>query len=46
MFSAPAAIVPYCQDIQSGSLTFCFGQIALDPASGQVVSGGVKEQAE
>lgn len=44
--SAPAAIGPYSQAIQAGNLLFCSGQIALDPASGGIVTGGVREQAE
>lgn len=44
--NAPAAIGPYSQAIQAGNLLFCSGQIALDPASGEVVAGGVRDQAE
>jgi 2-iminobutanoate/2-iminopropanoate deaminase len=36
--NAPQPIGPYSQAIRSGNLLFCSGQIALDPASGQVVS--------
>lgn len=43
---APAAIGPYSQAIRSGSLVFTAGQIALDPATGQVVEGGIAEQTE
>ncbi len=42
--SAPAAIGPYSQAIRTGNLVFTAGQIALDPASGQVVPGGIAEQ--
>jgi len=42
--SAPAAIGPYSQAIRTGNLLFTAGQIALDPATGQVVSGGITEQ--
>ncbi len=42
--SAPAAIGPYSQAIRTGNLVFTAGQIALDPATGQVVSGGITEQ--
>jgi 2-iminobutanoate/2-iminopropanoate deaminase len=42
--SAPAAIGPYSQAIRAGSLLFTTGQIALDPATQQVVSGGITEQ--
>lgn len=37
---APRAIGPYSQAIRSGGLLFLSGQIALDPASGQLVGGG------
>jgi 2-iminobutanoate/2-iminopropanoate deaminase len=43
---APAAIGPYSQAIQVGNLLFCSGQIPLDPTSGEVVAGGVREQTE
>ena len=43
---APAAIGPYSQAIVTNGLLFTAGQIALDPVSGQVVAGGVAEQAE
>jgi 2-iminobutanoate/2-iminopropanoate deaminase len=42
--SAPVAIGPYSQAIRAGSLVFTAGQIALDPATQQVVSGGITEQ--
>ena len=42
---APAAIGPYSQAIQVGSLVFASGQIPFDPATGSFVEGGVKEQA-
>ena len=34
---APAAIGPYAQAVRSGELVFCSGQIAIDPASGEMV---------
>jgi 2-iminobutanoate/2-iminopropanoate deaminase len=43
---APAAIGPYSQGIRVGNLIFTAGQGALDPSSGEVVPGGIKEQAE
>ena len=43
---APAAIGPYSQAIQVGGLLFCSGQIALDPVSGEIIAGGVREHAE
>jgi 2-iminobutanoate/2-iminopropanoate deaminase len=42
--SAPAAIGPYSQAIRAGNLVFTAGQVALDPATQQVVSGGITEQ--
>lgn len=41
---APKAIGPYSQAVQSGSLLFTAGQIALDPETGEMVSGGVEAQ--
>lgn len=41
---APKAIGPYSQAIVAGDLIFCAGQIALDPKSGEVVSGDIREQ--
>lgn len=43
---APAAIGPYSQGIAVGQLVFCAGQIGLDPATGNVVDGGVEAEAE
>ena len=43
---APAAIGPYSQGIASGDLVFCSGQLGLDPATGDMVEGGVEAQAE
>jgi endoribonuclease L-PSP, putative len=43
---APAAIGPYSQGIVANGLLFTAGQIALDPASGHIVEGGVAEQTE
>ena len=41
---APAAIGPYSQGIRAGNLVFTAGQIALDPATQQVVAAGISEQ--
>lgn len=41
---APAAIGPYSQAIRTGNLIFTAGQIPLDPATQQVVPGGIAEQ--
>ncbi len=43
---APGAIGPYSQAIATGDLVFCSGQIGLDPATGQLVEGGVAAQAD
>lgn len=42
--NAPAAIGPYSQAIKTNGFVFTSGQIALDPATGEVVSGGISEQ--
>ncbi len=42
--NAPAAIGPYSQAVKAGGLVFTSGQIALDPATGTVVAGGIREQ--
>ena len=41
---APAAIGPYSQAVHSGEMIYTSGQIALDPAIGQLVEGGIREQ--
>jgi len=41
---APAAIGPYSQAIRVGDTLFASGQIGLDPATGQLVPGGIAEQ--
>ena len=43
--NAPKAIGPYSQAIKANGFIFTAGQIALDPATGQIVGGGVAEQA-
>lgn len=43
---APAAIGPYSQGVVVNGLLFTAGQIALDPATGQVVAGDVVAQTE
>lgn len=42
--NAPAAIGPYSQAVRIGDLLFASGQVALDPSTGQLVSGGIAEQ--
>lgn len=41
---APAAIGPYAQAVKAGDLVFCSGQIALDPATGEIVKGGIEAE--
>lgn len=43
--NAPAAIGPYSQGVIVGNLLFCSGQIALDPATGEMVGETIQEQA-
>ena len=43
---APKAIGPYSQAIRANGLVFCSGQIALDPASNQLIQGDVVAQTE
>ncbi len=42
---APKAIGPYSQAVVAGGFVFASGQIALDPATGQLVAGGIDAQA-
>ena len=44
--SAPAAIGPYSQAIKAHGFLFTAGQIALDPATGKIVDGGITEQTQ
>ncbi len=44
--NAPAAIGPYSQGVVTGGFLFTAGQIALDPETGQIVTGDVVAQAE
>ena len=41
---APKAVGPYSQAVQTDTLLFTSGQIALDPSSGKLVEGGIEEQ--
>jgi 2-iminobutanoate/2-iminopropanoate deaminase len=41
---APAAIGPYSQAVCVGDMLFASGQIPIDPATGQLVAGGITEQ--
>ena len=42
---APAAVGPYSHAVKAGDLLFCSGQVALDPASGELVGDTPGEQA-
>ena len=42
--SAPKAIGPYSQAVRAGSLLFVSGQVPIDPATGQIVSGDIGVQ--
>jgi 2-iminobutanoate/2-iminopropanoate deaminase len=41
---APAAIGPYSQAVVSNGFAFLSGQIPLDPATGNLIEGGIEEQ--
>jgi 2-iminobutanoate/2-iminopropanoate deaminase len=43
---APAAIGPYSQAVRVGDMLFASGQVGLDPATGQIVEGGIVEQTK
>jgi 2-iminobutanoate/2-iminopropanoate deaminase len=43
---APSAIGPYSQAVVAAGFVHCSGQIALDPASGELVEGGVRAETE
>jgi len=42
--NAPAAVGPYSQAVRHGNLVFLSGQVALDPATGKLVSGDIGDQ--
>ena len=44
--NAPGAIGPYSQAIVTGGMVYTSGQIAIDPATGNMVEGGIVEQTE
>lgn len=44
--SAPAAIGPYVQAKITGNLVYSSGQIPIDPATGNLVEGGIEEQTK
>jgi 2-iminobutanoate/2-iminopropanoate deaminase len=44
--NAPKAIGPYSQAIKANGMVFASGQVALDPATMQIIEGGIREQTE
>ena len=44
--NAPKAIGPYSQAIRAGGMVFCSSQIALDPATNQLIQGEIAAQTE
>ena len=44
--AAPKAIGPYSQAIIAGEFVYCAGQVALEPATGEPISGDVRLQTE
>jgi 2-iminobutanoate/2-iminopropanoate deaminase len=44
--NAPKAIGPYSQAVEVNGMLFISGQIPLDPKTGKLVPGGIKEQTE
>ena len=44
--AAPSAVGPYSQAIATDDLVFCSGQVGLDPATGELVTGGIEAEAE
>ena len=44
--NAPAAVGPYSQAVEAGGMIYTSGQIPLDPESGQLVDGDIKQQAD
>ena len=43
---APAAIGPYSQAVVAGEWVFASGQIPVDPATGDLIDGGIAEQTD
>ncbi len=41
---APSPIGPYSQAVRAGNLVFCSGQIAIDPETGELVTGSIEEE--
>ncbi len=43
--NAPAPIGPYSQAVETGNTLFVSGQVAIDPATNQVIAGSVEDEA-
>lgn len=43
---APKAIGPYSQAVKAGNTLYISGQVPIDPETGKIVEGGIKEQTE
>ena len=43
---SPAAVGPYNQAVRIGDLLFCAGQIPIDPATGNLITGDIKTKTE
>lgn len=43
---APGAIGPYSQAVIAGEWVFASGQIPIDPATGEVIDGGIADQTD
>lgn len=44
--NAPKAIGPYSVGVRAGQLVFTAGQIGIDPATGEIVSGGIEAETQ
>ena len=44
--NAPAALGPYSQAIKVGDFVYTSGQVAIDPATGELIGGGIAEQTD
>lgn len=44
--NAPKAIGPYSQGVKANGFLFISGQVAFDPASGNLITGGIEQQTE
>lgn len=44
--NAPKAVGPYSQAVETNGVLYISGQIPIDPATGKIVEGGIREQTE